>query len=339
MEDFASASMLRILLRANAPRGPGLGRREPAGAHVPIANKQALVAAIVQKGGLSLLLELAQKVQCIEGEPLHRALLGAADPHEFLARWQRMERYVHTSHGVALIARSARRLKLAHRATRTAAAAPLPAESLAVLGVWIGALRAIGTTGLTVRCASAVVHPMPRAAESMLRRLAQAGHLSEWTLAWKECSAQTRTHPADPFTDGILGAAGTRGEPADTLVRWLARDLGKAPKLEAAAAALAMSTRTLQRRLATHCGIGFSDLVGDVRVRLAAAWLTGTEHGLAEIGYLCGFSDQAHFTREFAYRAGITPARYRILAPDAASATSAQRLARAARTNDFSCRS
>ncbi len=71
-----------------------------------------------------------------------------------------------------------------------------------------------------------------------------------------------------------------------------------------------MSACTLQRRLLQQ-GSSFSALTGEVRVRLAAAWLAHTGHGLADIGYLCGYADQPHFTREFTRRAGLPPARNR----------------------------
>jgi AraC-like DNA-binding protein len=34
---------------------------------------------------------------------------------------------------------------------------------------------------------------------------------------------------------------------------------------------------------------------------------------IAEIGFVCGYSDQAHLTREFNRRMGVPPARYREL--------------------------
>jgi AraC-like DNA-binding protein len=39
--------------------------------------------------------------------------------------------------------------------------------------------------------------------------------------------------------------------------------------------------------------------------------LLHSEAPLAEVGFLCGFSDQAHFTRAFKRQVGLTPARYR----------------------------
>ena len=71
--------------------------------------------------------------------------------------------------------------------------------------------------------------------------------------------------------------------------------------------------RTLQRKLLRQ-GLSFSEIAGEVRVRLAAAWLAHTGHGVADIGYLCGYADQPHFTRDFTRRAGLPPARYRSVA-------------------------
>ena len=258
--------------------------------HQPLLVREGLVADIVRRGGLASLLALAQQVEHIDGEPMHRALVGAADPHEFLARWQRMERYVHASHRVGLLGHARRGLHLEHRGKPL----PQPAESLAVLGVWIGALRAIGTTGLAVRIDGRPVHPRPAGLERTLRKLAAAGRLRAWTLEWKGgSSAAMRPAEAQVLPETSLGAAPHWGEPAAALARWLARDPAAAPRLAAAAAALGLSVRTLQRRLAER-GTGFAELLGEVRVRLAAAYLVQSGHGVAEIGYLCGFADQPH---------------------------------------------
>jgi AraC-like DNA-binding protein len=36
-----------------------------------------------------------------------------------------------------------------------------------------------------------------------------------------------------------------------------------------------------------------------------------TQSSFAEVGFLCGYSDQPHFTRDFQMRVGMTPGRYR----------------------------
>ena len=70
------------------------------------------------------------------------------------------------------------------------------------------------------------------------------------------------------------------------------------------------SARSLQRSLAAE-GAGFGHLLGETRCSAAGRFLTTTRMRLAEIAYVCGFADQAHFTREFRRHAAFTPARFR----------------------------
>jgi AraC-like DNA-binding protein len=50
-----------------------------------------------------------------------------------------------------------------------------------------------------------------------------------------------------------------------------------------------------------------------VQVRHACALLAGSDEPLPAVGFVCGFSDQAHFTREFRRRVNLTPGAYRAL--------------------------
>jgi AraC-like DNA-binding protein len=307
MDDFASATMLRLLLRAMAAHGLAPPLPQPDAARVPLQHKQQAVACIVHAGGLPLLLQLAQQIQHIDGEPLHHALVGARDPHDFLARWQRLERYVHLSHRVRCLAQDALCLTLEHTSTR--GAPPLAAESVAVLGAWIGALRTIGCRGLRVAVGDQVVH-----GEGATSAWA-AGSADRWQLRWLGTDPASATVPrgapgaslpATPPLDSPLPWP----QPAADLARWMAHDLAAAHRVADAAAALGLSLRTLQRQLAA-AGTSYRSLLGEVRVRRAAVYLARPGTTLAEIGFLCGFADQAHFTREFTRRAGLPPARYR----------------------------
>ncbi|MCA1868505.1 helix-turn-helix transcriptional regulator [Agrobacterium genomosp. 3] len=47
------------------------------------------------------------------------------------------------------------------------------------------------------------------------------------------------------------------------------------------------------------------------RIEKAKEMLLGTRFSISEISFLCGFADQAHFTRTFTSRAGIPPAQWR----------------------------
>ena len=73
---------------------------------------------------------------------------------------------------------------------------------------------------------------------------------------------------------------------------------------------LAMSERTLQRRLSAQ-DTSFAQLLDDTRAGVARAHLGDPGVSLAEIAWLVGFSDQSAFTRAFRRWTGKTPGAWR----------------------------
>jgi AraC-like DNA-binding protein len=82
------------------------------------------------------------------------------------------------------------------------------------------------------------------------------------------------------------------------------------PSLESVARELAMSERTLQRRLRDH-GYTFNALADEVRDATARLYLEQPDIALAEIAYLLGFADQSAFNRAFKRWTGVTPKQAR----------------------------
>lgn len=80
--------------------------------------------------------------------------------------------------------------------------------------------------------------------------------------------------------------------------------------MDAIAARLAMSRRTLQRRLGEE-GVSFQALVARTREELARHYLARTGHSHAEIAFLLGFQDAGSFFRAFHAWTGATPERWR----------------------------
>jgi AraC-like DNA-binding protein len=73
---------------------------------------------------------------------------------------------------------------------------------------------------------------------------------------------------------------------------------------------MGISRRSLQRRLG-ESGVKYVDLVGRARAQQAATMLVSSKQALAHIGFACGYSDQAHFSRDLKRRLGLTPAQFR----------------------------
>jgi AraC-like DNA-binding protein len=85
---------------------------------------------------------------------------------------------------------------------------------------------------------------------------------------------------------------------------------GGNPKIETIATRLAMSTRTLQRRLKDE-GVVFNDVVDAIRFRAAKSYLAQRDIACVEVAYLLGFSEQSAFNRAFKRWSGRTPSEYR----------------------------
>ena len=91
----------------------------------------------------------------------------------------------------------------------------------------------------------------------------------------------------------------------------IAAELPKgAPTVNLIAGRLRMSTRTLERRLERE-GTTFSDLLEDLRRRLALRYVANNAIPLGEIAFLLGFSHTTGFHRAFKRWTGETPLGYR----------------------------
>ncbi|HTN35398.1 MAG TPA: AraC family transcriptional regulator [Marinobacter sp.] len=71
-----------------------------------------------------------------------------------------------------------------------------------------------------------------------------------------------------------------------------------------------MSRQTLYRRLKKE-GLGFHELVEQVRIDKALRYVAADRYSLGEIAFLLGFSELSAFSRAFKRWTGIAPAQYR----------------------------
>ena len=81
------------------------------------------------------------------------------------------------------------------------------------------------------------------------------------------------------------------------------------PNVDWVARRLAVSTRSLQRRLAAR-GARFSDLVQAAMERRAFDLLLGGEQSVTQIAMSLGYSDAAHFSRAFKSWTGMSPSAW-----------------------------
>jgi AraC-like DNA-binding protein len=130
---------------------------------------------------------------------------------------------------------------------------------------------------------------------------------------------ETPSRRADPILFGVLAdhvrilGAKIPTEPAAVrdVRQAILEELGRGNlSLEAVAKRLAMSPRTLQRRLRDH-GVSYADLLDRTRASAAKLYLGDSEISVAEVAYLLGFAEQSSFNHAFKRWTGKAPSEYR----------------------------
>ncbi|EPA0985925.1 AraC family transcriptional regulator ligand-binding domain-containing protein [Vibrio parahaemolyticus] len=80
--------------------------------------------------------------------------------------------------------------------------------------------------------------------------------------------------------------------------------------IENVASALAMSKRTLQRKLSSE-KVKYQAILNDTRKELAQYYLSNSSTSLSEVSYLLGFQETTSFYRAFSSWTGVSPEKFR----------------------------
>lgn len=108
----------------------------------------------------------------------------------------------------------------------------------------------------------------------------------------------------------LLARLGAGSDVVESLRRVLVGDPGRVPTLEEAARRLAMSGRTLRRRL-QEASTSFQAVVEDVRKGLALDYLQQSNLSIDEIASLLGYGETPNFYRAFKRWTGKAPGAFR----------------------------
>lgn len=98
---------------------------------------------------------------------------------------------------------------------------------------------------------------------------------------------------------------------ADEIKRILINMPASPPKLDDVAKQLNMTSRTLRRHLSAE-NVSYQEILLDVRMTLAANYLSQTTASPREISFWIGYQEVASFYRNFKRWSGITPKEYRL---------------------------
>ncbi|HEY9105699.1 MAG TPA: helix-turn-helix domain-containing protein, partial [Roseateles sp.] len=183
-------------------------------------------------------------------------------------------------------------LRLGRLGTREAMRAlqvtlPEPSPAIDEIEAWFGVAPQIGAPASLSFAAADAERPFLTASEAM----------------WRAFEPELRRRLAE------LDAAASLGDRVRALLLE-ALPAGEAG-VDAVASRLALSRRTLQRRLGEE-GLSFQALVARTREDLACHYLAQTRLPHAEISFLLGFEDPNSFFRAFQGWTGSTPERWRL---------------------------
>jgi AraC-like DNA-binding protein len=308
--DFASAAMLRVLGQGMRELGlnPEPLEAPTAGdlAKVSLDEKRQLVGSALAQGGLGCLALLGRGLHHYSHEPTHRALVSARNPQDLFTRWTRLERYIHSRHRIEVRDLSECHAHIVHLA-RPRHPPPMPAEDLVVLGVLIALLETAGDKTVTARIDDVPVYPEPDhlALADLARQMSTAAWFIEWTpTAVVPGPLRSRAHTP------VLAAPETWSVLAQRCFTTLSQDLMNPLTLTELAQAQGEAPRSLQRHL-SRAGFRYTEILAKARCSSASWWLIETATPIAEIGFISGYADQPHFTRDFRNRVGMTPQRFR----------------------------
>ncbi len=308
MDNFSAAAVARIIPFGLKRLGLTASLRPaPQAAHIAIDEKRRVLNTLASSHGEQVLAQLGAGVLDATDEPLLSAFSPARGPHDLIARWQRLERYVHSSHRVRIEAPGEHRVVLRHVSIQRGPK-PHRHESLLVFGLLIGLLELTGVQGLRARTRSE--HGW-RYVGRLWQTIPWPPDVSQWELQWEAgANGHAQAAHATRAANGQPQQGLDLDDRAGFARHLMSQDPAHAWTVKALAADMHMTARSLQRHLALQQH-SFTALLAHIRVASAAQLLTTTMEPPAQIGYGCGYSDQAHFSREFKRHTAFTPLQYR----------------------------
>jgi AraC-like DNA-binding protein len=115
----------------------------------------------------------------------------------------------------------------------------------------------------------------------------------------------------EEHADRMIASLDSEKVVSNQVARLIVEELeGGDPSLSKVARRMAMSPRTLRRRLKAE-EASFAEILDRTRRHIAQAYMKDQNLALTEIAYLLGFSEQSAFTRAFHRWYGVAPSEYR----------------------------
>ena len=290
-------------------RSAGSGVDPIRNARAPAELKRDLLGELYASGGPEAILAIGRNLHGVAHDPIWSAALSSADPWILLEKWRRFENYAHWNNRTVIERQSDASISVRRYAAD--GSTPTAPENLMVCSLLTGLLAQVGCR--YIECILGAANPVTiierdRPVQPLDVDAADTG---QWQISWTHHEPQTPVVTEQSKVEKIVGTDGL-SEPVIRALEHLLADPSRSWTLAALADACHLSERTLQRRL-HEANLSFSKIVRLVRIHEACALLQTTDLPATAIGFCTGFSDSAHFSRDFSASMGLAPRAYRQL--------------------------
>lgn len=276
--------------------------------HIPAEMKRDVLNYVWREAGPEFLLSIGQGVREAVHDPIWRGALLSRKPEYLFEKWQRFEKFSHSSNRLRIEMTGEMGAKF-ERYTIDGGI-PTPQENLLICGLITALLEEIGCVGL--RCEMQIGgsekfnirengrFALPKNAEELTAEM--------WRIDWRDFSPGNKSRVPEtislPISPGHIPHV-------EFLIGLLMADVSHQWKVDELAREAGLSKRSLQRKL-KDADLDFSSLIRIVRIHEACALLTENDAPITSIAFCTGFSDSAHFSRDFRASMGMTPTDYRV---------------------------
>ncbi|WP_125933055.1 helix-turn-helix transcriptional regulator [Kiloniella majae] len=286
-------------------------------AYVSADTKRELLKMLLEKAGAIALLSLGQAINTIEYDPVWYYALRSRTPKILFDKWNRFERYAHSTN----------RLRIEEKSDYSALFTrygieghqPSTPENLLICGIMVALLEIIGCQNLEcymqdgegdwLKVREKLQFTLPK----NNGMLACGLDTSRWLIAWHKVIPRQIDHDnSQPELNLELPPIKPlqNRDKVKRVTRHIANDISRIWKIEDVAFETGYSIRSLQRLL-TQSNLNFSKLIRLIRIQFACNMLSHEKSSLTAIAFCLGFSDSAHFSRDFKASMGVSPSQYR----------------------------
>ncbi len=274
--------------------------------------KKNLLMQIWEQKGDAAILEIGQSVTEIDYDPVWRIALTAPSAERLVEGWCRFEEYAHSSNRVAFKWIGSNSLSCKRHSL--SAQSPTQVENLLICGLLIALLSGAGCENLecTARDEKGDFITIWKDGQFQNRQSERSILADQFKFNWSAFKDSKRY----PFTDPDNIANIKMQNPVfaspwvSKICSHIYRDISRPWKLSDLAGLMNMSTRSLQRRL-TENGLSFSSVIRTTRINMACQLLHSHLLDITAVGYCTGFTDSAHFSRDFKASMGMTPSEFK----------------------------